>query len=279
MTFIIKTFNRPQSLLRLLKSIENKYPRNKIIIADDSKKSYKSLVHRKYQNLDINYLELSFDVGLSEGRNIMLQKIETEYFLLLDDDFEFDERTNVADTFEKLKEGNYDILGGEIYNKVYLDTIYSILWCCKNPKRFIDVIRGVESPATYTGYIKEENSKCEIKFNKNKDNFIEGKIYDCDIVPNFFIARTESIKKLGGWQPEYAKVGEHEVFFIRAKRNKLKVGYLCGFGVKHYPKKTLNYNKYRNRNSKLRKEALREIGIKECILRDTVRNVDIQIIT
>ncbi len=65
----------------LIKSIKKFYPSLHNIVADDSK----SPVHRP----DVEYHVLPFDSGLSKGRNFLVKKVKTSYFLLLDDDFCF----------------------------------------------------------------------------------------------------------------------------------------------------------------------------------------------
>jgi GT2 family glycosyltransferase len=54
----------------------------------------------------------------------------------------------------------------------------------------------------------------------------------CDLVENFFVARTESVRALGGWD-DRLKVAEHAEFFIRAKLAGLKVGYTPLAAVDH----------------------------------------------
>lgn len=261
LTIIVKTFNRKTALVRFLESVVSYYPHLPIIIADDSRRPYKEEILKKFNTLNLEYHILPFDTGLSKGRNFLLSKVKTKYFLLCDDDFEFDERSNIENCLEVLIETKVDIIGGAIYNIVTLDTLYSYLWCLKKPSRFLDVIRKKEFKAVYNGQINRVNQNCTVTVNKNYDSYEYGSLYDSDIVLNFFIANTDTIKKLGGWIPETAKVGEHEVFFIRAKEFGVKVRYLHGFGIKHYPQKKMNYNRYRIRNKKMREEALLYCGI------------------
>jgi hypothetical protein len=54
----------------------------------------------------------------------------------------------------------------------------------------------------------------------------------CDVVENFFLARTQRVRALGGWD-ERLKVAEHHDFFLRAQRAGLKVGYTPLAGVDH----------------------------------------------
>jgi hypothetical protein len=88
----------------------------------------------------------------------------------------------------------------------------------------------------------ESKNRCELLItNKSKAD-----LYYCDLVNNFFIAKTATIKEMGAWDP-MLKMGEHEDFFYRAKKHKLLVAYLPGFGTKHFPVIKSNYKKYRLR--------------------------------
>ena len=86
-TAIIKTFERPESLDNLIRSIRPFYPDLQIIVADDSL--------NPQPRSDVRYLPLDHDVGLSAGRNALLASVETPYFLLLDDDLEFTKDTRI----------------------------------------------------------------------------------------------------------------------------------------------------------------------------------------
>lgn len=244
-TIVIKTFERRKTLEKLLKSIEKYYPNLPVIIVDDSKKNYKKSICEKFSNLNINYLVEDYDIGLSKGRNILISNVKTKYFLLCDDDFEFDERTNLSFAKQKLIENNLDILGGNVYNRIALDSLYSILWVLKDLRRLRKVIKGEEFVSIYNGTYDIKNKSIILNINRNYNDFSSKEVYVTDICSNFFIANTEKIKSIGGWTPETLKVGEHEFFFLKAKNNDLKVMYSNRFGVRHYPKKTFRYMKFR----------------------------------
>lgn len=262
LTIIIKTFERKDSLFRLLKSIEKTYKELKIIIVDDSKKSYKKEILKKYQNiLNIEYYILDFDSGLSKGRNFLLNKVKTKYFLLCDDDFEIYEKTDLRNAYLKIEKYNLDILGGSYSNILAPTTIINILKILKKPKRILNYFFKKGESYLY-------NAKIEINGNDiyidRKDTFYFKKedVYITDMVQNFFIGKTESIKKISGWQPEEVKMGEHSIFFIRAKQSKLKIGFLENFYINHYPEVTLEYYKYRKRAKYFFELGCKELGIK-----------------
>ena len=113
-TIIIKTFERPRSLHRLLKSIFFYYPDVKVVVADDSADPEKTNreVMGRWPGKDIEYLALPYDVGLSEGRNRALARVKTPYFVLCDDDFVFDRRTNLELMKRQLEEHKVDLVAG-----------------------------------------------------------------------------------------------------------------------------------------------------------------------
>lgn len=250
-TIIIKTFERKNSLICLLKSIEKYYPNFPIIIVDDSRKDYKDEILNKFKKLNIHYIVTEFDIGLSKGRNILVQNVKTKYFLLCDDDFEFDERTNIKKALDIIKNNDIDILGGSIYEKVEVNSIINFLLLFKNPKRLLKFILGYESIRIYNGFFYIKDNKVVGKFDSNSKNFSFKEFYKVDIVTNFFIANTEKIKAINGWQPEEVKLGEHTIFFIRCKQNHLNIAFTMSFGIKHHPYRTLSYHKYRKRSAEM----------------------------
>lgn len=261
-TIIIKTFQRLKSLECLLKSIEDQKLNNiPIIILDDSRENYKDAILEKFSKLNINYIVTEFDIGLSKGRNILLEHVKTDYIILCDDDFEFDSRTNISKGLLLLKEYNLDILGGSFYERVELNSIFSVLHLLKHPKYFIDLLNGKETNKVYNGFIEITSHKVLVKSESNGNLFLEKDIYQCDFVNNFFIAKTDSIKKLNGWQPEYIKLAEHMLFFIRCKQHFLSVAYTHHLGVKHHPYKSLEYSKYRLRALWMRELAFKFLNL------------------
>jgi glycosyltransferase involved in cell wall biosynthesis len=194
-TAIVKTFNRSSELTQLVKSIQRVQPDIAVIIADDSDSpSYFP---------GITTLDLPYNSGISIGRNMALDAVETPYILLLDDDFVFYRKTQIAQALHVMQQTpEIDIMGGKVidlpqYRANYYHTT-AFPWS-------VNAVR-----------------KC-------KDNTLAGlPVYDK--VANFFIGRTESLRKVG-WDPEL-KVFEHADFFTRAK-GKLTTVYNGQFAILH----------------------------------------------
>ena len=70
---------------------------------------------------------------------------------------------------------------------------------------------------------------------------------ETEILPNFFIAKTEIIRTRNRWDDDL-KLQEHTAFFYSAKRNNLKIGFSNVFSIQHKPIKPRKYYSFRGRN-------------------------------
>jgi hypothetical protein len=74
-------------------------------------------------------------------------------------------------------------------------------------------------------------------------------ITHCDLVANFFVARTTAVRdRLNGWDNEL-KVSEHVEFFLRAKQRGLRVAYAPSVSVNHGHQTSTDYRRFRERRS------------------------------
>ena len=211
-TFVIKTFKRPKCLKILVKSILKYYPGFKIIVVNDDKKSI------GFKDTNIKEVRPdNFNIGLSAGRNIAVSHVDTEYFVLLDDDYIFTEKTDIGKLYSILKEEKADIVAGEQIN------IPS--------KAIVD----------FYGDLEIKDKVLSLKKRKNKE------VLKCDLVPNFFIA-SSSIKDKIKWDDRLKIGGEHLDFFLRAKEIGLKVFYTSHVKINHNVgmNRGKEYTKYRN---------------------------------
>jgi len=94
-TFAVTAFQRPTKLTTLLKSLWYHYPAAKVVLADvgDKRINARSLCP---PTGSLKELDLPFDAGLSAARNAIVDQLDTEYMLLLEDDFIVDERCKIA---------------------------------------------------------------------------------------------------------------------------------------------------------------------------------------
>jgi glycosyltransferase involved in cell wall biosynthesis len=107
LTVLIKTFERPTVLKRLVTSVKERYPYLRIIVVDDS--------NSPCQINGVETIIMPYDSGVSAGRNQGLFHVKTKYILILDDDFVFYRHTNlesVISIMEKIPQ--IDIMGREV---------------------------------------------------------------------------------------------------------------------------------------------------------------------
>lgn len=111
-TVLVKTFNRYKPSTELIISVNKSYPTLKVIVADDGilnqERYYRRLGNR------IKYYKLKYDQGLSHGRNYLVKKAKTKYVLILDDDFQFTNKTNLYALYQQHITFDADIVSGKL---------------------------------------------------------------------------------------------------------------------------------------------------------------------
>jgi glycosyltransferase involved in cell wall biosynthesis len=225
-TAIIKTFERPHCVDRLVESIRKYYPSLPIIVADDSSKPKK--------RDDVEYYALPVDSGLAKGRNFLVKKVKTPYVLLLDDDFCFIKETHLEKLLHILETTDIDIVGGR-----YLEPKG-----VRNSQGTFNLQDGILHYLT-----KSHGSVAGVK------------LYD--IINNFFLARTKTLRKYK-WDNKLKTGGEHFDFFFTHK-GKIKVAMHPEIFIYHFYDRTIpTYNRFRKRDKKTFEPMFKEkYGIKE----------------
>jgi len=258
-SILIKTLERPQQLINQLYSIRKYKFNGPIIIADDSREPYREQVLQHFPDLNITYINLPFDTGTAEGRNIMLQQTKTPLFVLCDDDFIFEPRTRLPLMRKMLVDNKLDLLGG-VFRQYNLKSRKERLkfdlsrWFLK-----FNILIPSTSIFEYSANFDLEGKICRMKKMKYQDPFTL-----CDMTHNFFIARTDKVTAFGGWNL-LLKGGEHQNFFIRAKLNGLKVATtrLCGVVHDRWSPTPELFKELRDRGATYQKIALDEFGIEK----------------
>lgn len=183
-TILVKTFERPAILSRLLGSVRRFYPHVPIIVVDDSR--------QPHHYPGVQTIAMPFNSGISAGRNEGLRHVSTPYVLLLDDDFVFYRRTNLADALARMKrEPRIDMMGGAVVDLPFY--------------RVTDYRRTQLFPTEARPLLPLNSSLAGLP------------VYDK--VANFLLAQAESLRRVG-WD-EQLKLVEHADFFTRAR------GVLC----------------------------------------------------
>ena len=198
---MIKTFDRIDRAFRLVSSIRDIYPDIRIIVADDGEEAQRFLsapgasrgIHRR----DFLFLPLPYDVGLSAGRNRMLELVTTPFFLTLDDDFFMDGNSRLEHLLFPVLTGQLDIAAGKNPRD---EAAYGFDFCGKM------IVTREDDTMHLVGGNYGSVAGCDI----------------VDIVPNLFVGSVARVRQVG-WDDEL-KLGEHEDFFWRAKLAGLRVG-------------------------------------------------------
>ena len=196
-TVVIKTFERPAKLQRLVNSIKRFYPDLVLVVVDDS--------GQPTRLTGVATVVLPYDSGVSAGRNAGLARVETNYVFILDDDYVFNRHTDVLDALKKLSSNPaIDILAGQ---EIYLPLRHSP-----------DYSKGKLYPTERVPLIPQ-------------GTLIDG-LPVLKKVPNFYIGRTEKVRQVG-CDDELKRV-DHADFFTRAVGLLVCVQDVS-FRVLHYP--------------------------------------------
>lgn len=195
LTAIIRTFDRPKALKRLVKSIRKFHPAMKVLVADDGIEAASTK--------QVDLIRLPSEKGQAAAHNALLARVRTPYFLLLDDQAELHRESQLARLLELVATDRLDVAAGEIIAS------QKKLWFFT--KRKSDPQHGLlEIAGDRLTLIAGSRSQ--------GDGF-----WWCDLVGNFFVARTERVRAMGGWDPELRDDGREE-FFFRAHRHGIRVG-------------------------------------------------------
>ena len=178
LSILIKSFERKDALERLLQSVREFFPGCSVLIFDDSRRKPDLQLQG---NESLHHCH-THDVGLSAGRNWLVENCTTTHFLLCDDDTVIVESLSSKQLINKLDRARYDILGGTVL--------------------------GIEG---WKGsFRRHEDRLVHLLNERNKNGYF-------DFIPNFFVADTNQIR--GILWDESLKVCEHTEFFWRAKVN------------------------------------------------------------
>lgn len=197
LTAIVRNFERPKALRRLVRSIRRFYPQLRILVADDS------IAPRRLQGLEP--IQLPSDSGRSACQNALLARLRTPYFLLLDNTAELHRGSKIEQLLQLVVDNKLDVAGG-------------------------DVIRCQRKLLLFTKrQHRPEHGLCEIAgehVTLRRGHRSRGEGYSwCDLVGNFYVARTNKVRTIGGWDPEL-RDDEREEFFVRAQHHGLRVGHV-----------------------------------------------------
>lgn len=228
----IKTFMREGSLFKTLESIEKFFPFSyRLYIADDSAESISEEKEYLYQRLGSRgheIIKLSFNSGISLGRNEIIQRAKEKYVLIMDDDIGLTDTISIKNMRRVLDSSN-DI--GLCAGMIHLENggLFGGENYSKGLRFRID--RGALFRHRANGKINQVGN---IQFNY------------ADQVVNFFLAKRAVFKSVV-WDNRIKVEYEHMDFFLNLKKTKWKAAVCFDTKLMHYHQFNLDpfYNRQR----------------------------------
>lgn len=227
-TALVVSFLREDHLAYCLNTLRKQYPNIKIVVGDNG--GYHDKKKKICKKYNAEYNKLPYDCGICVGRNRLIDKIDTKYVLVGDDDFYYDKDAKIVEMAKLLEKTDFDLVGGRVK------------------------IRG--NVHNYQGYMKHEAGRLLYKKLELKDFKKENIRYKpCDITFNFFVAKKEALTDVK-WDEKIKVAYEHSSFFIKFKEKGYKVAFtpdsVVGHKPKHIkmkPKRDKKYRKHRGRKT------------------------------
>jgi glycosyltransferase involved in cell wall biosynthesis len=181
LTAVVKTFERPSVVRRLVASIRRLYPTLRIVVVDDSREPAHIEGAQTYS--------MPYDSGIGAGRNEALRHATTEYVLILDDDYVLSRHTQLVTALTVMEQHpKIDIMGGQLVDL----PLYT--------RRPLDEVAG-------SIYATSAEPRAPIGSSI-------GSLIVCEKVPTFFIARRARLQSVA-WDPLLKRI-DHADFFTRA---------------------------------------------------------------
>jgi hypothetical protein len=206
LTAIVRTCERSASIERFVNSARRHYPQMRVLVADDSRQP------RPIDGAD--WIKLPADVGVGAGRNAALARVRTPYFLLLEDSHELTRRSGVQRLLDLVAHSRVDIAAGD----------------CLRCQRWLGLFTSRKpDPGHATFEFSAEGLTLRPGHRIGGEDFLA-----IDLPHNYFVARTDKVRSMGGWDPQLL-IDERIEFFVRAQRSGLRVGFVPEAVVQRWP--------------------------------------------
>jgi hypothetical protein len=226
-TVVIKTFERPEAVHRIVASVHRFYPRISVVVVDDSAEP----LDRPPEGAKL--VRLPFNSGVSAGRNEGLRHAETDVVLVADDDMVFTRRTDLERLMTVLRTTPFDIV--------------SCRWFEYDPWR--GIARGERR---YEGTIDIRDGVYTHTIGASRGVLAGLAVYD--ITHQFFVFSRERVG-VDPWDETFSVDVEHLDFFLAARARGLVSTRLADVWVDHRPALPPVYQSYRT-NTALARELL-----------------------
>ena len=241
---ILTSIERPLSLHRCLESIVKVWDSSwclMIGLQDDyDSKSFEVVAEiiRLNPEKEIRLYDLEYDCGISQARNELIQKVSLwgiPFTILTADSIAFDESMKDVNYLFPCLEP-YTLIGLSLQNRIGWEASLELI---DIPERVFQLDFITKFPKDYVWNVGDK------VFN----------VWDCSIVRNFWIAKTETLVQVP--YDEQLIMAEHEDFFWRAKQQGFVVGCtnLCS-GTYNKSENTPEYDKIRATNFRIGMQRL-----------------------
>jgi GT2 family glycosyltransferase len=200
---IIKSHLRQNLLIDYLNSIRECFD-GRVVVADDSPMTQG---HRATIQGMAELHDLEDDVGLSAGRNYLVDQVKSDLFLLSDDDHIINSPTFLDEMRDCMDRHQADIVSASV----------------------------LEGPGSrwFGHYTLDGSVLTRNLYQTDKNEF------RCRICPNFFLARTQLFRDRKLRWAERLKMGEHDDFFLRIP-NVVKIIHYKKPMIRRSPKRESN---------------------------------------
>lgn len=205
-TVLVKAFERPDALRRLLASVRALYKRVPVVVIDDSRESLTPVPAEI-----TTYLHEPYDsLGAAGGRNLGLCHVETPYVLVCDDDMVFERRTDLGRMLYALESTPFDIV--------------SCVWLDFDPWK--GICRG---PRRFEGTLDVEDGVLVHRLGASRGTLVGLPVYD--VVHQFFAAAVDRLGR-DPWDADL-NLSEHYELFLTLKERGLRSTRLPDVVVQH----------------------------------------------
>lgn len=241
LTFIATTTNRAVCFQSLILSIRRVFGHEPTIIFTHQIDSLTDSIQRFSSKYNVISFATGYDSGLSYNRNFMVNKIETEFFVLCDDDFIFDESVKLDLAIELMQAKDIDILGG-VYKNFNFDINNRLQSYNESNFAFDLEIKD--------GYLEKQEVNISEAMIFNGLHYIQ-----CDCVNNFSIMRISPFLKNPDfrWDENMKISGEHIDFYTKNKiKGYANVFFSPSLSVLHVRRSSPSYSEMRSRRDGLR---------------------------
>jgi hypothetical protein len=232
-TFCIKTIHRPRCCAMLVRSIHEHYGKDRplIHVLDDGQPEFRFSKCCPVEAAMVDQIiETEYDIGLSAGRNRLLNAGDTSIVIFADDDHSVTERTRLPELVDKL-----------------------------NRHHNLDLLAALSNQQERPKLMRVDGKTLRIPHGSYKHR---GSIRWCHYVGNCFVAYRDILQAIR-WD-ESLKVEEHWDFFWRCKIAGVNVACDVSQSFKH---EHIDPPGYRRRRPEYSNAALRKHGIERVIWR------------